>query len=101
MIYSGTFRKTRSPRFSAIDAPPLWNYQEGDSVTVVCYTNCEQARLFLNGREVGNVKSRDDNSGILSWNVAYAPGKLEKVGDTDGKEASRHGPLHLPMAPVR
>ncbi len=86
MIYSGTFRKTRSPRYSAIDAPPLWNYQEGDSVTVVCYTNCEQARLFLNGREVGNVKSRDDNSGTISWNVAYAPGKLETVGYTGGKE---------------
>jgi hypothetical protein len=90
MIYSGTFRKTRSPRYSAIDAPPLWNYQEGDSVTVVCYTNCEQARLFLNGREVGNVKSRDDNSGTISWNVANAPGKLETVGYAGGKESLRH-----------
>lgn len=90
MIYSGTFRKKGSPRFSAIDAPPLWNYQEGDSVTVICYTNCEQARLFLNGREVGNVKSRDDNSGTISWSVAYAPGKLETVGYTGGKETARH-----------
>jgi hypothetical protein len=99
MIYSGTFRKTRSQRYSTFDAPPLWNYHEGDSVTVISYTNCEKARLFLNGKEVGNEKSRDDNSGIISWNVAFSPGKLETVGYDGGIETARHtletsGPPH-------
>ena len=90
MVYSGTFRKTRSPRFSAIDAPPLWNYREGDSVTVICFTNCEQARLLLNDREVGAMKSRDDDKGYISWVVAWAPGKLETVGYNGGTENARH-----------
>ena len=34
---------------------PHWNWKgrEGQSIPVVCYTNCEEVELFLNGRSLG------------------------------------------------
>jgi beta-galactosidase len=34
-----------------------WNYKEGDSVRISCYTNCGAAELFLNGRSLGRKQS--------------------------------------------
>ncbi|MBN2339384.1 MAG: DUF4982 domain-containing protein [Acidobacteria bacterium] len=112
MIYCGTFPK--AARFSATDAPPVWNYREGDEVTVICYTNCEKARLFLDGRELGPEKARDDDKGYLSWDVQWRPGKLESVGSSAGRERARHTlettgrphavravPLNSPVAATR
>jgi hypothetical protein len=67
-----------------------WNYNQGDKVNVVCYTNCEEAKLLLNGSEIGGVKKFDDTSGQISWEIEYQPGKLEAIGLNDGKEAVRY-----------
>lgn len=75
----------------SMDAPSLWNYKDGDSIRVVCYTNAPQARLLLNGNQVGEVKPYDDNTGIIYWDVAYAPGKLEVEGlNNDGNVICRY-----------
>jgi hypothetical protein len=112
MIYCGTF--PRGARFSATDAPPVWNYREGDEVTVICYTNCDSARLLLDGRGLGPEKARDDDEGYLSWDVVWHPGKLESVGSVAGRERARHAlettgppravralPLNSPVAAAR
>ncbi len=58
-------------------APPLWNYDnEGMPVRVVCYTNAPTARLFLNDQPIGGEPKRDEATGILYWDIAYAPGTL-------------------------
>ncbi|MDO5637285.1 MAG: glycoside hydrolase family 2 TIM barrel-domain containing protein [Myroides sp.] len=73
------------------DAWPIWNYTEGQSIRVVCYTNTAKARLLLNGREVGYTKEYDDTTGIIYWDIPYAHGILEVVGmDTQGKEIARY-----------
>jgi hypothetical protein len=59
---------------------PVWNYTDGQSIRVTCYTNAPKARLLLNGREVGAVKNYDDNTGFISWDIPYAAGKLEVEG---------------------
>lgn len=75
----------------SMDAWPIWNYQEGQSIRVVSYTNAAKARLELNGKEVGQTKEYDDNTGIIYWDIPYQAGKLEVIGmDKDGNEAARY-----------
>ncbi|QRY59914.1 sugar-binding domain-containing protein [Sphingobacterium siyangense] len=81
-------RKNEAP---SMDAWPIWNYQEGQQIRVVCYTNSPQARLELNGKVVGEEKNYDEKTGIIFWDIPYAAGKLEVVGlDTNKKEVVRH-----------
>ena len=95
VCYIGTFEKReprhwgnsdRPPReFLTQDAPDIWNYDEGKTIRVFCYTNCAQARLLLNGNEIGAMKPYDDNEGIIFWDVPYAPGELRaEACDADG-----------------
>lgn len=78
-------------RTPSMDAWPIWNYQEGQSIRVVCYTNADKARLELDGSIVGQTKDYDTNTGIIYWDIPYKAGKLEVVGiDNSGKEVSRY-----------
>ncbi|SER61924.1 sugar-binding domain-containing protein [Pedobacter rhizosphaerae] len=75
----------------SMDAWPIWNYQEGQIIRVVSYTNAAKARLELNGKVVGTTKEYDNKNGIIYWDIPYADGKLEVVVmDTKGKEVIRH-----------
>mgnify|MGYP001015479181 FL=1 len=67
-------------RVPSMDAWSVWNYREGQSIRVVCYTNADKAKLLLNGSVVGETKEYDDNSGIIYWDIPYSSGKLEVVG---------------------
>jgi hypothetical protein len=89
MVYIGTYPATRSRR-SSMDAWPVWNYNPGDEVRVVCYTNCRQARLLLNGQEAGELKPYDDQTGVISWTVPFQAGKLEVIGLNDQQEVCRY-----------
>ena len=90
MTYIGTYRLTgRTRRGLSDSALPSWNYSEGDTIRVVCYTNCSQSQLNLNGEPVGLPKNHDDNVGIISWDIPYKPGKIEVVGLNEGKETAR------------
>lgn len=67
------------------EAPDYWNYKAGSRVRVVCYTNAPQARLLLNGNEVGETRQRDQSNGIIFWDIDYAPGELQAVAlDAEG-----------------
>jgi len=91
MTYIGTYRLDRRNRRGLSDsALPVWNYNEGDTVRIVCYTNCPQSQLTLNGEPVGSPKNHDDNTGIISWDIPYKPGSLVVTGLKDGKEAAKY-----------
>ena len=91
---------------------PHWNLpiEEGTVIPVICYTTCEDAELFVNGKSYG-MKSKgfpcygmtetyghfdkirrpaNTDDLFLSWDVPYVPGKLEVVGYHDDKEACRY-----------
>ncbi|MES1218941.1 MAG: sugar-binding domain-containing protein [Bacteroidota bacterium] len=69
---------------------PVWNYIAGDSVNIRCFTNCDEAELFLNGKSLGKKKMEDArDSRILSWQTIYQPGELLIKGFTNGKEISQ------------
>ncbi|PWD98475.1 sugar-binding domain-containing protein [Marinilabilia rubra] len=80
MIYAGSYPVPHGRWEPLIDAPSVWNYEEGDTIRVVSYTNCETARLFLNGKEVGKEQTRDEETGVITWDVVYQPGILEVKG---------------------
>jgi beta-galactosidase len=90
VTYIGTYLLTKgSQRGLSDSALPVWNYSDGDTIRVVCYTNCPQSQLILNGLPIGSPKDGDDNTGIISWDIPYKPGKLEVVGLKEGKETAR------------
>ena len=85
-----------------IHAFPSWNLDrpEGEIVPVLCYTNCDSAELFLNGKSYGKKSygypiygmtetyghfdvpqtARTTDDMFLSWDVPYYQGTLKVVG---------------------
>jgi len=81
---------------------PHWNWQgrEGKVIPVLCYTNCDKAELFVNGRSYGVKAYEFPRQGMskewahfektpvqvttadlhLSWDVPYEAGELKVVG---------------------
>lgn len=88
VTYIGTYPKHD---WVPMDAWDLWNYEPGQLIRVVCYTNAPQARLLLNGKEVGQMKPYDDKSGIIYWDIPYQDGELRAEGcDAAGKVLSSY-----------
>ncbi len=84
---------------------PHWNWQTGDTVPVMVYTDANEAELFLNGKSLGKrhkyTKAEADSAAAagdalalqrryrLIWDgIAYESGELKAV--TDFGEATRH-----------
>ncbi len=86
---------------------PHWNWpgREGQPVKVMALTNADKVVLSLNGRTLG--EKNVDRYTMVSWEVPYAPGRLEAVGYRAGKEVSRTAvettgtPVALRLVPDR
>ncbi len=65
-----------------------WPGKEGVSIPVWCYTNCDEAELFLNGKSLGTRSFDAKNDMHLEWLVPYQPGELKVVARKDGKVAA-------------
>ena len=73
------------------DAWDSWNYEDGQTVRVVCYTNAASARLLLNGKEVGAMTPHNDETGIIGWDVPFTSGTLKAEGyDESGNKVSEY-----------
>ena len=93
VTYIGTYpisddRKHESPSIDAVDD---WNYQDGQTIRVCCYTNAVAARLLLDGTVVGERKPYNDNTGIIFWDIPYRQGELRAEGlDNEGRVVSHY-----------
>jgi len=87
-IYAGTYIAHRNNDIS-MDAGQNWNYADNQTVRVVCYMNTPQAKLLINGKQMGEVKEYDNQTGIVYWDVPFQPGMLEVVGLDGNKETCR------------
>lgn len=86
VTYIGTYPRNRH---LSTDAWDIWNYNPGQKIRVVCYTNAPQARLLLNGKVVGEMKPYDVKTGIIHWDIPYQAGELRAEGcDQEGKVLS-------------
>jgi len=65
-----------------------WSGKEGTTIPVWCYTNCDEAELFLNGNSLGKRTYDAKNDMHLEWLVPYQPGELKVVARKDGKVAA-------------
>jgi beta-galactosidase len=68
---------------------PHWNWagREGKPIRVMVATNAPRVRLLLNGKQVGEADV--DPMDMVTFQVPYAPGRLEAVALRDGKELGR------------
>lgn len=85
---------------------PHWNWENSGhkEIPVYCYTNCDEAELFLNGKSLGKKVMGVDKTTIpaefmwwkkpettwdspyrLNWNVIYEPGEIKVIAYKDGK----------------
>lgn len=62
---------------------PYWDFNEGQIIDVVAYTNLPEAELFLNGRSLG-IKQPSDYT--ATWKVPYEKGELRICGKTPSGE---------------
>lgn len=93
VTYIGTYpvpAETRWGNGLSIEAQDNWNYEPGQIIRVVCYTNSPAAKLLLNGKEVGEKKAYDTKTGIISWDIPYSAGDLvaEGIGKDGNVESS-------------
>jgi hypothetical protein len=89
VVHLGTELAAR-PERSSIDAWPIWNYESGAPVRVLCYMNAAKVRLLLNGKPVADEKPADKETGVVAWELPFQPGKLEAVAlDATGREVAR------------
>ena len=71
-----------------------WNRQPGTQLSLITYTNADEAELILNGKSLGRKPNPKDNTkqrNQIRWNdIPYADGYLEAVAYADGKPVARH-----------
>jgi beta-galactosidase len=69
---------------------PHWTWPglEGVTIPIVCYTNCDEAELFLDDVSLGMQKT--GSRMYLRWDVPYAPGVVRAVGYRDGEIVADH-----------
>ena len=67
---------------------PLWNWNDGQVISVNAFTNCEEVELFLNNKSLGTQKLADFKSKVIAWDVPYKDGVLKAVGRNKGKDVA-------------
>jgi len=86
---------TQRHKVKEIPGNPLWEGNPGDSLLVSCFTNCDEAELFLNHRSLGKQPRTAANGRVLFFHTVYQPGELTVKGYKDGKESCAYV-LHTP-----
>lgn len=79
-----------SNRWGVRNDAPTWNYKEKEKVTVFCYTNCEEAELFLNEQSQGRKRLSDFPKCYITWNLEYTCGRLKVIGFMKGVQCCTH-----------
>jgi beta-galactosidase/beta-glucuronidase/uncharacterized protein YuzE len=67
-----------------------WKGTDGETVRVVCCTNCQEAELLLNGESFGLKKREEYPDGTIYWDIPYRPGTLKAIGISNGESRCTH-----------
>ncbi len=82
--------ETKKTGRGRITAAPTWNWLLGKPIKVSCYTNCDEAELFLNGKSIGKKDLATATGRVINWEVPFSPGALTVKGYKNGKPVSEH-----------
>ncbi len=88
MLYIGTSTirgREGNGNWSQKRAEPQWNAKAGDSISVRCFSNCEEVEVLVNGRSLGRLTREATQNGIFNWSTLYEAGKVEAKGYNQGK----------------
>ncbi len=62
----------------------VYSSNEGETVSVSCYTNSDKAELFINGKSLGQKTFTDTDGCRVTWEFPYESGVLTaKAGDAE------------------
>ncbi len=69
---------------------PSWTWpgQEGKEMEVEVYAGTEKVRLYLNGKQVGEMPTGVEQERKATFKLPYAPGTLKAVGVNGGREVA-------------
>ena len=83
-----------------------WPGEEGKKMQVSVYSRCQEVRLELNGKVIGQKPTSDKTKAYSKFEVPYSSGELKAIGLTDGKEVATKifktagKPSHLSYQPT-
>jgi len=94
MVWLGTSNKAApsgpTNLWSHKRVEPLWNWNEGQVISVNAFTNCEEVELFLNNKSLGTQKLADSKSRVITWDVPYKDGVLKAIARDNGKDVATY-----------
>lgn len=91
VLYIGTANISRSSEtgnWTQKRSEPTWSKRTGDSISVRCFTNCDEVELFVNGHSQGRRQLAQAANRILTWNLVYEPGTVTAKGYRKGQQVS-------------
>ncbi len=85
-VYKAEWDKTAEP---FVHLYPYWDFNEGQLVDIVAFSNCAKTELFVNGESKGAFEHDHEKGSRLSgrWQSVYHKGEIKAVGyDKDGNK---------------
>lgn len=79
------FYKSQWTREPMVHLLPHWNWKPGQTVDIVAYTNCDEVRLFLNGKMLESKFPGREKKLSLRWKLPFAAGELRAEGYLNGQ----------------
>ncbi|MDR3706820.1 MAG: glycoside hydrolase family 2 TIM barrel-domain containing protein [Capsulimonadaceae bacterium] len=101
-VYLAVERPGASPHvdWTLPDVHAHWNWEGVEALKVVCYSNCEEIHIELNGRTLGVSRANPDGSPIHTLQAPFEPGCLKAIGKIGGRVVAEHE-LRTAGAPAR
>ena len=65
-----------------------WPGEEGNTLQVSVYSSCQEVRLELNGKVIGQKQTSDKTRLTAKFTLPYSAGELKAIGMINGKEVS-------------
>ena len=85
-----SFPHTRRFDWGSPDVQASWTWpgREGENLSVVVYSSCEEVELFLDDKSLGRRPTNRESRFTAHFGVKYAPGVLKAIAYKKGKAVS-------------
>lgn len=82
-----TFSEAGEQIITEVEKLFTWNYDKGEKVYLIVYSNCEEVELKINGRSLGK-RPVDRSTYYAEFETTYKEGKVEAIGYNGGIKVS-------------